>query len=167
MGHVFSFDTNCIALSAVIMPDDVADEKLKALEALGATVEKVRPASIIDQKQVSHARYDTLSYSCLTTLSHPVRRKYLQLRSRNQSQYSTQNLAKRRALEFGQSEIIQDPTDDIVISTQASPNQLGRAASPSGIELESRPRGFFADQFEVHVLCSCPLPQIVTFKLGL
>lgn len=34
------------------MPDDVAAEKSLALEALGAHVEKVRPASIVDQKQV-------------------------------------------------------------------------------------------------------------------
>lgn len=38
--------------TAIIMPDDVADEKAKALLALGAEVEKVRPASIVDQKQV-------------------------------------------------------------------------------------------------------------------
>jgi len=34
------------------MPDDVAEEKVKALEALGAEVERVRPASIVDKKQV-------------------------------------------------------------------------------------------------------------------
>ncbi|ELU37702.1 cysteine synthase [Rhizoctonia solani AG-1 IA] len=33
------------------MPDDVAAEKERALLALGATVEKVRPASIVDKKQ--------------------------------------------------------------------------------------------------------------------
>ena len=35
------------------MPDDVAFEKVKALEALGADVERVRPASIVDKKQAS------------------------------------------------------------------------------------------------------------------
>lgn len=34
------------------MPDDVAEEKVKALLALGAQVERVRPASIVDKKQV-------------------------------------------------------------------------------------------------------------------
>ena len=34
------------------MPDDVAEEKVKAIEALGADVERVRPASIVDKKQV-------------------------------------------------------------------------------------------------------------------
>ena len=38
---------------AIIMPDDVAFEKVKALEALGADVERVRPASIVDKKQAS------------------------------------------------------------------------------------------------------------------
>lgn len=34
------------------MPDDVAEEKVKALHALGAEVVRVRPASIVDKKQV-------------------------------------------------------------------------------------------------------------------
>jgi cysteine synthase A len=33
------------------MPDDVALEKVQALEALGADVIRVRPASIVDKKQ--------------------------------------------------------------------------------------------------------------------
>ncbi|KAJ3868947.1 tryptophan synthase beta subunit-like PLP-dependent enzyme [Lentinula novae-zelandiae] len=35
----------------IIMPDDVAEEKVKALHALGADVERVRPTSIVDKKQ--------------------------------------------------------------------------------------------------------------------
>ena len=35
------------------MPDDVAEEKVKALQSLGADVERVRPASIVDKKQAS------------------------------------------------------------------------------------------------------------------
>ncbi|KAI3613690.1 cysteine synthase [Moniliophthora roreri] len=37
--------------ATIIMPDDVAEEKVKALLALGANVERVRPASIVDKKQ--------------------------------------------------------------------------------------------------------------------
>jgi hypothetical protein len=37
---------------AIIMPDDIAEEKAKALLCLGAKVKKVRPASIVDKKQV-------------------------------------------------------------------------------------------------------------------
>jgi cysteine synthase len=44
---------------AIIMPDDVAEEKVKALRALGADVERVRPASIVDKKQVrTHTLFD-------------------------------------------------------------------------------------------------------------
>lgn len=39
-------------LKAIIMPDDVAEEKVKALQSLGAEVQRVRPASIVDKKQV-------------------------------------------------------------------------------------------------------------------
>ena len=43
---------NISLLSAIIMPDDVAEEKVKALHALGADVQRVRPASIVDKNQV-------------------------------------------------------------------------------------------------------------------
>lgn len=46
------------------MPDDVAYEKVKALEALGAGVERVRPASIVDKKQASLV-FQFLDFSCL------------------------------------------------------------------------------------------------------
>ncbi|KAF9520361.1 hypothetical protein BS47DRAFT_1287155 [Hydnum rufescens UP504] len=49
--------------ASIIMPDDVAEEKSKALEALGARVEKVRPASIVDKKQfVNLAKQRALEY---------------------------------------------------------------------------------------------------------
>jgi len=38
--------------TAIIMPDDVALEKANALRCLGAQVERVRPASIVDTKHV-------------------------------------------------------------------------------------------------------------------
>ena len=38
------------------MPDDIAVEKVDALMCLGATVERVRPASIIDTKHVRPPR---------------------------------------------------------------------------------------------------------------
>jgi len=42
-----------VFFEAIIMPNDVALEKVKALEALGADIERVRPASIVDKKQAS------------------------------------------------------------------------------------------------------------------
>ncbi|KAG7442961.1 PALP-domain-containing protein [Guyanagaster necrorhizus] len=38
--------------ATIIMPDDVAQEKVQALLSLGAEVQRVRPASIVDKKQV-------------------------------------------------------------------------------------------------------------------
>ncbi|WWC60179.1 uncharacterized protein I303_102744 [Kwoniella dejecticola CBS 10117] len=117
----------------IIMPDDVAIEKVQVLEKLGAKVERVRPASIVDEKQ---------------------------------------NLARKRALEFGNTPLVDPPKSDpeIVVSTQAEPSEVGHQAKdstgtqtqsqsiiPSNIitlpeilqpALESKPRGFFADQFE-------------------
>jgi cysteine synthase A len=52
--------------SAIIMPDDVAAEKIKSLHALGADVQLVRPASIVDKEQyvvsdfASCERYEVL-----------------------------------------------------------------------------------------------------------
>ncbi|KAK2465230.1 hypothetical protein APHAL10511_002584 [Amanita phalloides] len=37
--------------ATIIMPDDIAEEKVKVLLALGADVERVRPASIVDKNQ--------------------------------------------------------------------------------------------------------------------
>ncbi|KAI9463362.1 PALP-domain-containing protein [Russula earlei] len=50
--------------ATIVMPDDIALEKVKALEALGANVERVRPASIVDKKQyVNLAREYALHFS--------------------------------------------------------------------------------------------------------
>ena len=59
------------ALPAIIMPDDVAEEKVKALHALGAEVIRVRPASIVDTK---HVRLLISSLKTLLT-TRAVRRK--------------------------------------------------------------------------------------------
>ncbi|KAK4687250.1 hypothetical protein P7C73_g2863, partial [Tremellales sp. Uapishka_1] len=107
----------------IIMPDDVAIEKVAILEKLGAKVERVRPASIVDEKQFV-------------------------------------NLARRRALEFGTTTLTDSPshTDDVVVTSSATSAEVDHVTSKLGsvIELpsilrpalETKPRGFFADQFE-------------------
>ncbi|KAJ7933853.1 tryptophan synthase beta subunit-like PLP-dependent enzyme [Mycena leptocephala] len=48
----------------IITPDDMASEKLHALRSLGADVEQVRPASIVDKKQfVNIAKHRALAFS--------------------------------------------------------------------------------------------------------
>ncbi|KAJ7760963.1 PALP-domain-containing protein [Mycena metata] len=50
--------------ATIITPDDMAAEKLHALRSLGADVEQVRPASIVDKKQfVNIARQRALEFS--------------------------------------------------------------------------------------------------------
>ncbi|KAG9220387.1 hypothetical protein CCMSSC00406_0006652 [Pleurotus cornucopiae] len=123
------------------MPDDVADEKVKALHALGAEVERVRPASIVDKKQASNF---VRLYEGILDDSQP-------------------NLARRRAIEFGKqssmdrvnsltdngsSHLLKSPSS-VVISTMSTHATSGADADPRADEdIVSKPRGFFADQFE-------------------
>ena len=53
------------------MPDDVAEEKVKALQSLGADVERVRPASIVDKKQVSFHSPNLRKRVCWFLILHP------------------------------------------------------------------------------------------------
>jgi hypothetical protein len=51
------------------MPDDVAEEKVKALHSLGAEVVRVRPASIVDKMQVNE---NTCVHSTFAQLKMPL-----------------------------------------------------------------------------------------------
>ncbi|KAJ6594493.1 tryptophan synthase beta subunit-like PLP-dependent enzyme [Mycena capillaripes] len=54
----------------IITPDDMASEKLHALRSLGADVEQVRPASIVDKKQfVNIAKQRALAFSSTSSTS--------------------------------------------------------------------------------------------------
>ncbi|KAF6763137.1 tryptophan synthase beta subunit-like PLP-dependent enzyme [Ephemerocybe angulata] len=115
--------------STIIMPDDVAEEKVKALHALGAEVERVRPASIVDKKQFV-------------------------------------NLAKMRASEFGEPDKIdasididaprahhhralESPSHTMLVSTTAKHVNFDTSNDwKTDEDFLSKPRGFFADQFE-------------------
>jgi len=58
-----------MTIIAIIMPDDVSEDKVKALQCLGAEVQRVRPASIVDKKQVgvqlSQSSYSSNSVSSM------------------------------------------------------------------------------------------------------
>jgi len=63
-----------------------------------------------------------------------------------------QNLAKQRAIEFGQT-AFDDPEDDLFVSSQTQSTILINQRNTSlDLEPEDKPRGFFADQFEVNRL---------------
>ncbi|KAJ7141203.1 tryptophan synthase beta subunit-like PLP-dependent enzyme [Mycena epipterygia] len=56
--------------ATIITPDDMASEKLHALRSLGADVEQVRPASIVDKKQfVNIAKQRALAFSSSSSTS--------------------------------------------------------------------------------------------------
>jgi len=66
--------------------------------------------------------------------------------------HDAQNLAKQRAMEFGPT-VLNDPEDDLLVSSQThSPILINHRKGATGLdlELEDKPRGFFADQFEVN-----------------
>ncbi|KIJ18828.1 cysteine synthase [Paxillus involutus ATCC 200175] len=110
--------------TTIIMPDDVAEEKVKALQCLGADVQRVRPASIVDKKQ------------------------YV-------------NMARQAAVRFGRADVL-DGTEganishemltgspSVVVTTTSSHVHAGGTVDDSrDEELLTKPRGFFADQFE-------------------
>ena len=131
------------------MPDDVAEEKSKALEALGARVEKVRPASIVDMKQVnnnvaSHIPRDLLTLPFFVCFQVCGQQILIQMRYFNfVTKKCSQNLAKQRALEFGKTGIRQ--STDVAVSTTVHKESNGSRSSPLS---NGGPRGFFADQFE-------------------
>ncbi|CAA7261799.1 unnamed protein product [Cyclocybe aegerita] len=116
--------------TTIIMPDDVAAEKVKALEALGAEVERVRPASIVDKKQfvnlarrraVKFGEQDRIDKSDPTSKTHQHLHPYT-FESPSQSMLVT---SAPQHLEF-----------------DSDGSEVG-----SGSE-EGEQRGFFADQFE-------------------
>lgn len=59
-------------------------------------------------------------------------------------------MARQRALDFGKTELSNDQEGGIAISSQANPEDVkGVSSSNASVEAELKPRGFFADQFEV------------------
>ncbi|KAF4620948.1 hypothetical protein D9613_000323 [Agrocybe pediades] len=111
--------------TTIIMPDDVAEEKVKALQALGAEVERVRPASIVDKKQ------------------------YVNLARQRAARFGEEdsidaNDPSSKAKEH--THILQSTSDSVV---SEMPRHV-RFEDGDEDENASRtqPRGFFADQFE-------------------
>ncbi|KAG8767831.1 hypothetical protein FRC15_005453 [Serendipita sp. 397] len=100
------------------MPDDIAAEKVLTLRALGADIEQVRPASIVDKKQAICCKASLL-------FSYDI-------------PWFAQNLAKIRAQDFGRNS---RATTSVVVSTN-------QGTDTPALHEHVEPRGFFADQFE-------------------
>lgn len=141
------------------MPDDVAEEKVKALQTLGAEVQRVRPTSIVDKKQVR--TFVPLTHAL--NHSRAVRRMYALFFSLSIILTATsQNMARQAAVRFGQpsaldgiegagiSHEMATGSPSVVVSTTSSHVRVeGTEDDLRDTELLTKPRGFFADQFEV------------------
>ncbi|KAI0358633.1 PALP-domain-containing protein [Trametes cingulata] len=111
--------------ATIIMPDDVAEEKVKALLALGAHVERVRPASIVDKKQfVNLARERAKAFGSEPDPAHPS--------------------------EHHRGHLIPTASSSVLVTTTADEALADNALKSPKEEREfaMKPRGFFADQFE-------------------
>ncbi|KAL9940206.1 hypothetical protein V8E36_000911 [Tilletia maclaganii] len=107
---------------SIVIPDDVATEKVELLRKLGADVLSVRPRGIVDPKHfVNEARAQAEAFGN-TELVGP-----------HAETFDAQDRSVER--------------DDLVVSTKVSTAVIfGRPDDPDA--LEKAPRGFFADQFE-------------------
>jgi len=86
-----------------------------------------------------------------------------------------QNLARQRALAFGKSGInekphlMSTPSSSVVVTTTSdhSPqNGIGFTSSEESEDFSLKPRGFFADQFEVCFVSVHPI-QIIALIIGM
>ena len=126
------------------MPDDVAEEKTEILEKLGARVEKGG----------AHQKISRIELTATTELG------TVRAVSIVSSQHYV-NLARRRALDHGKTELVgPDPIEadgqkpyserrqDLVVSSRADEVDVLSLGKLTGAYAD-RPRAFFADQFEV------------------
>jgi cysteine synthase A len=113
--------------TTIIMPDDVAEEKVKALQSLGADVERVRPASIVDKKQyVNLARQRASKFSPQTN-------------SIDQSLPSTNGVHPH---------IFESSSSSLLAATASPHVEFDTTDWLRGSKDLFTPRGYFADQFE-------------------
>ncbi|GAA5935511.1 uncharacterized protein JCM15063_001059 [Sporobolomyces koalae] len=152
----------------IVLPDDVAQEKIGMLEVLGATVEKVRPVSIVDKRHyVNLARLRALEFgrsqSTPTSASESSRAASNSNLIRSTTSSSTtpaktpQSLTPTTSLSRVNS---RTSLPDLVITQQEEPrSNNGR---DSELDSTTTARGLFADQFEntsnylCHTLTTAP-----------
>lgn len=114
---------------SIVIPDDVAREKVELLEKLGAEIESVRPRGIVDPRHfVNEARARAEAFGEVELVGpHP--------NGLGTSRYA--------GSDAGQGEEYVH-RHDLVVSSRRVPN----TDDASGIVNETQARGFFADQFE-------------------
>lgn len=116
----------------VVVPDDVAGEKVHTLRALGATVEQVRPASFVDERQ------------------------FVNLAKKRAEEYGKDQSVAEDAAPSGSSSASSSPSSSVSSSSTAVDTTMKPIAPPtqtsklesSPPDVDAQPRGYFADQFE-------------------
>ncbi|BGP40994.1 Cysteine synthase 2 [Rhodotorula kratochvilovae] len=124
----------------IVLPDDVAAEKIQMLRVLGAEVEPVRPVSIVDRRHyVNLARQRALEFGRSTV--------------RSTTSASTPSATPRAVTPLPMSDDAHTAPDLLVTSgPEPSASENGGAGGDSsaggGEGYRDPPRGLFADQFE-------------------
>lgn len=112
--------------TTIIMPDDVAEEKVKALHALGAEVQRVRPASIVDKKQfVNIARQRAAKFG-------------------QQDEIDGSNPSSKVV----HPHTLQSPSASVLVTTTSLKVEFDMEDWQDDEDFLAKPRGYFADQFE-------------------
>ncbi|BGP17134.1 hypothetical protein JCM10213_005244 [Rhodosporidiobolus nylandii] len=126
----------------IILPDDVAKEKIQMLRVLGAEVEPVRPVSIVDRRHyVNLARQRALEFGKNTLVS-------------TTSACSPSDTP--RAVSPAPTPSVSHPAPDLLVTSGPAPRAPTRPSSPlagapasaPADSYQDPPRGLFADQFE-------------------
>ncbi|KAN0063924.1 Cysteine synthase 2 [Thecaphora frezii] len=116
---------------SIVIPDDVAREKVEVLRKLGAEIDSVRPRGIVDPRHfVNEARSRAEAFGDLELVGPHADALGTGYRFRTED--------GRQEGQMGDSVV----RNDLVVSAQS------RTSDGVNDELERRPRGFFADQFE-------------------
>jgi cysteine synthase A len=143
--HDLTFQLATKIPKAIIMPDDVAAEKVLALQALGAEVERVRPSSIVDKKQ------------------------YVNLAKDRAASFGKKNEININGhiLKDDHPEIFHSPSNTVIVTMPHDHPESNSSHERNHIDMDgskalNEPRGFFADQFEVsfYLWRSCCLSGI-------
>lgn len=126
------------------MPDDVAIEKVQVLEKLGAKVERVRPASIVDEKQfVNLARQRALEFG-QTDMTDGIEGRP----TRGDDVVVTSTASPDEVAHHGPPSSISTLSKLYDINPLKRPRNDRNLSALVNSHLELKPRGFFADQFE-------------------
>ncbi|KDE07669.1 hypothetical protein MVLG_02129 [Microbotryum lychnidis-dioicae p1A1 Lamole] len=127
----------------IVLPDDVAAEKVQLLEALGAVVEKVHPVSIVDKRH-----YVNLARLRAQQFGQRVLHASTSSSEANFIVPSNNNSSEDLSLPSATTSSRPPPFEpSLLITSQPNPTAYNSSSAPSKTYIPPA-RGLFADQFE-------------------